>query len=107
LHQTIKIPFFIPGLPIIFFGECKSINQERLKVLPKSIRCANYYFAEGYRYVQDAITMEKKIKGWKRFKKTALIETINPGFFDLASELDNLDPSLTLRMTKRGKREGR
>ena len=31
---------------------------------------------------EDAIAAEKKIKGWTRKKKTALIKSINPDFKD-------------------------
>jgi putative endonuclease len=34
----------------------------------------------------NAIRAEKMIKGWKRHKKVALIESINPSWRDLASE---------------------
>ena len=34
-----------------------------------------------------AITREKQIKGWRREKKVALIEAMNPGWKDLADEL--------------------
>lgn len=37
--------------------------------------------------VKAAIAREKQIKGWLREKKKALIETINPEWKDLASEL--------------------
>lgn len=35
----------------------------------------------------DAITAEKKIKGWTREKKIQLIKSINPEFKDLGSNL--------------------
>jgi putative endonuclease len=35
--------------------------------------------------VTEAIAYEKKIKGWTRAKKVALIEEINPGWEDLSS----------------------
>ena len=34
----------------------------------------------------DAIAREKQIKGWSRHKKTALIESSNPGWADLAAD---------------------
>ncbi len=34
--------------------------------------------------VRDAIAREKQLKGWLRTKKVALIETMNPGWEDLA-----------------------
>ena len=40
-------------------------------------------FAEEYKYVEDAIAREKQIKGWRRSKKDALVESINPTWADL------------------------
>ena len=42
-----------------------------------------YY--ETYRDVRDAIDREKQIKGWRRSKKIALIETMNPKWQDLSA----------------------
>ena len=49
--------------------------------------------------VESAIAREKQIKGWRRSKKVALIESANPEWKDLAMEwydelADALDPSL-------------
>jgi putative endonuclease len=41
-----------------------------------------YY--ESYQYVQTAIRREKQLKGWRREKKIALIEKMNPRWQDLA-----------------------
>ncbi len=42
----------------------------------------------------DAIAMEKRIKGWRREKKVALIEAVNPDWRDLSRwELDRANPS--------------
>ena len=38
--------------------------------------------------VQSAIAGEKQIKGWRRSKKVALIESVNPSWVDLAAEWD-------------------
>jgi putative endonuclease len=38
---------------------------------------------ERFANIKDAIAQEKKIKGWTRAKKIALIESMNPGWFDL------------------------
>ena len=35
--------------------------------------------------VQAAIAREKQIKGWKRYKKVALIESVNPRWKDLSA----------------------
>jgi len=44
------------------------------------------YF-EVFNNPQDAIQREKQIKGWLREKKIALIETVNPTWNDLSSEI--------------------
>jgi putative endonuclease len=36
--------------------------------------------------VNEAIAFEKKIKGWTRAKKIALIESINPQWLDLSQD---------------------
>lgn len=41
------------------------------------------YYQE-FNYIEQAIEMEKRIKGWTRKKKTDLIKTINPDVKDLA-----------------------
>ena len=43
------------------------------------------YFEE-YSQIQTAISREKEIKGWKRVKKVALIESLNHKWLDLAEE---------------------
>jgi len=41
---------------------------------------------EEYQYVWDAIAREKQTKGWRRSKKIALIESLNPEWKDLAAD---------------------
>ena len=54
-----------------------------------------YY--ESYFHPVDAIAREKQIKGWRRSKKVALIESMNPAWDDLAGGWErafaNLGPS--------------
>jgi len=45
-----------------------------------SINRIVYY--ESYADIRDAITREKQIKGWRRSKKVALIESANPKWMD-------------------------
>ena len=42
------------------------------------------YF-ESFRNVHEAIAREKEIKGWRREKKIALIESMNPTWIDLSA----------------------
>lgn len=44
------------------------------------------YF-EHFEDINAAISREKQIKGWKRAKKDALINALNPEWRDLSSEL--------------------
>jgi putative endonuclease len=46
-----------------------------------------YY--ECFFYPDAAIDREKEIKGWRRSKKTKLIESMNPGWEDLAKDWGN------------------
>lgn len=43
--------------------------------------------------VQAAIGREKQLKGWLLSKKIALIESMNPGWFDLSREWFYLEPA--------------
>ena len=44
-----------------------------------------YY--EEFPLIVDAIKREKQIKGWRRSKKVALIQSVNPDWLDLAHDL--------------------
>jgi putative endonuclease len=59
-----------------------------------------YY--ETYRDPLEAIAREKEIKGWRRSKKNALVETLKPKWADLSATLFEpmRGPSHTLGMTK-------
>lgn len=65
----------------------------------KKYKVTKLLFVEEYKYVSDAIEMEKKIKGWKRHKKIDLIKTINPEFKDFAEILDKNRSFTSFRMT--------
>ena len=40
-------------------------------------------YAEAFTYVRDAIAREKEIKGWRRARKIALVERVNPGWVEI------------------------
>ena len=41
-------------------------------------------YAEAFGYARDAIAREKQIKGWRRARKIALIERVNPEWDELS-----------------------
>ena len=57
-----------------------------------SIHTARYnitrlVYIESHETAPDAVDREKQIKRWRREKKIALIETANPEWLDLSSEI--------------------
>jgi len=58
--------------------------------------CTRLVWFERHVWVVDAITREKRIKGWKRDWKLKLIEDLNPGWRDLAADwYETTDPNWT------------
>jgi len=51
----------------------------------KKYRCHRLVYFEEYKYVYDALTREKELKGWMRYKKITLIEEVNPSWDDLST----------------------
>ncbi len=51
----------------------------------KTKGCTRLVWFERHAWVTEAIVREKRIKGWKRDWKLALIETANPDWLDLAA----------------------
>ena len=56
-------------------------------------RCHRLVWHEAYADVRDAIAAEKRIKGWRRAWKLALIEDANPGWADLWPTLGLIAPT--------------
>src|ERR1051326_8574926 len=50
-------------------------------------KCHRLIYFEQFASVEAAIAREKEIKGWRREKKNKLVESMNHGWKDLASEL--------------------
>src|SRR5258708_11777374 len=49
-------------------------------------KCKRLVYFESFDIVQKAIGREKQLKGWRRSKKIALIEEMNPRWEDLAEK---------------------
>jgi len=52
----------------------------------KDYRVHRLVYFESFKYVGNAITREKGIKGWLRKRKIALIESVNPTWEDLSAD---------------------
>lgn len=50
----------------------------------KKYNCAKLIYLEDGNDIQGAIQREKELKGWKRFKKDALVSDMNPEWVDLS-----------------------
>lgn len=50
----------------------------------KKYHCNRLVYFEEYSHATTAIAREKQLKGWRRSKKIALIEQMNPRWMDLA-----------------------
>lgn len=77
-------------------------KSKRIEGFTKKYKLKKLVYFEEFTDVNDAITAEKKIKGWLRIKKIKLIESKNPTWEDLFPLLEEYsitsgidrDPSL-------------
>ena len=53
----------------------------------KKYKCHRLVYYESFPYIGEAIAREKEIKGWRREKKNALVEAMNPQWRDLSTGL--------------------
>jgi putative endonuclease len=49
-------------------------------------KCYRLVYFERFTNIEAAIVREKEIKGWRREKKNKLVESMNPGWKDLATD---------------------
>jgi putative endonuclease len=55
--------------------------------------CDRLVWFERYQDVKNAIGREKELKGWKRSRKIALIESVNPAWIDLSRDWYEYEPA--------------
>ena len=60
------------------FGEVKGFSNR--------YHLSRLVWIEHFRNVNDAIACEKKLKGWRRSRKIALVEQTNPRWLDLSDD---------------------
>jgi len=59
---------------------------DRIEGFTDKYKVERLLYWESFDEVQKAINREKQLKGWRRSKKIALIESLNPHWLDLARE---------------------
>ena len=65
----------------------RRVEEHKTKPIPgftEKYNCDRLVWYEPFHDVNQAIAMEKRIKGWRRSKKDALIAEKNPGWIDLS-----------------------
>jgi len=60
-------------------------QEQSRRIFTTKYRCYRLVYFEQFTSVEAAIAREKEIKGWRREKKDKLVESINPGWKDLAA----------------------
>jgi putative endonuclease len=60
----------------------------------RQYRVSTLVYSEEHRLIEDAIARERQIKGWRRSKKNALVESRNPTWADLLESSGGKGPSL-------------
>jgi len=67
----------------------RRVIEHRLKLRPgftKEYDVKRLVYFEPFGDVRSAISREKQIKGWRREKKMAIIQAVNPKFRDLSED---------------------
>ena len=55
--------------------------------------CDRLVWFSNFEYIQKAIAREKELKGWRRAKKIALIESMNAAWMDLSRDWYDCEPA--------------
>ncbi len=68
----------------------RRVYEHKNKTFPDSFtakyNCHMLVYYEDYKYVNDALEREKKLKAGNREQKITLIESINPDWLDLSEQ---------------------
>ena len=62
-------------------------QKSEIESFTKTYKVNRLFYYERFSDPRDAIAREKEIKGWRREKKNALVERMNPKWADLAPML--------------------
>ena len=79
---------------VLYIGTTNSLvrrvwqhQKSEIKGFTKSYKVDRLVYFESFERPSDAISREKELKGWRRSKKNALVETKNPKWADLSGML--------------------
>jgi putative endonuclease len=61
-------------------------KMDTIEGFTKKYKIHRLVYYEAFDHAGNAISREKRLKGWRRAKKTALIEKLNPRWQDLAEK---------------------
>ena len=77
----------------LYTGVTASLNKrvyehknDLVEGFSRKYKCHRLVYFETFEHISDAIAREKEIKGWRREKKNALVELINPEWNDLSKD---------------------
>ena len=62
-------------------------QNDQTERFTKTYKVNRLVYYERFNHPRDAIAREKEIKGWRREKKSALVESMNPKWADLSPML--------------------
>jgi putative endonuclease len=78
---------------VLYLGMTRDLERRVLEHKKKSrigfsarYKTSKLVYFEAFGQVKNAIAREKEIKGWRREKKVALIERMNPEWRDLSED---------------------
>jgi len=84
------ITSYTPESPAISHAECLSIKNKLVPGFTSRYNLTRLVYYECFVYPGSAINREKEIKAWRRNKKIALIESMNPHWYDLAERWSDI-----------------
>ena len=94
MERTFHVYFMPSKSGVLYLGVTSNlplrVGQHKEKILPgftKMYNVTKLVWFEPRSTVRSAISREKEIKKWRRSKKIALIESLNPEWNDLSLNL--------------------
>jgi putative endonuclease len=74
------------GVTAVFYLRVWQHKNNQGGYFTTKYKCYRLVYFEQFTSVEAAIAREKEIKGWRREKKDKLVESMNPGWKDLAAD---------------------